>query len=89
MRIKIIEAMALGRTVISTSIGAEGIDYTDKLNIFIANTAEEWIETLNFLFQNQEKLMEVGAAAQDLIRKEHDINILGADLITYYKTKLL
>ena len=89
MRIKIIEAMALGRTVISTSIGAEGIDYTDKLNIFIANTAEEWIETLNFLFQNQEKLMEVGAAAKDLIRKEHDINILGADLITYYKTKLL
>lgn len=89
MRIKIIEAMALGRTVISTTIGAEGIDYTDKVNIFIANTAEEWIATLDYLFQNQNKLLEVGKAAQELIRKEHDINILGQNLINYYKTKLL
>ena len=89
MRIKIIEAMALGRTVISTTIGAEGIDYTDKVNIFIANTDQEWIDTLTYLYQNQNILMDVGKAAQDLIRKEHDVNILGKNLINHYKTNLL
>ena len=29
MRVKIIEGMALGRVIISTAIGAEGIDYKD------------------------------------------------------------
>ena len=32
MRIKIIEGMVLGKMVITTSIGAEGINYTDKKN---------------------------------------------------------
>lgn len=89
MRIKIIEAMALGKTVISTRIGAEGINYTDKKNIFIANTPQEWINTLNFLFQNPEKLNETGKAAQALIKAEHDIQKLGANLIARYKKELV
>lgn len=88
MRIKIVEAMALGRTVISTAIGAEGINYTDKKNIFIANTPEEWINTLTFLYKNPEKLKEVGKAGQELIKTEHDIQKLGYDLINRYKNEL-
>ncbi len=40
MRIKIIEGMALGRVIISTTIGAEGIDYKDGQNILIANNCK-------------------------------------------------
>lgn len=89
MRIKIIEAMALGRTVISTTIGAEGIEYTDRKNIYIADTAEEWINVLTYLFHNQGQLMEVGKAAQELIKEKHDINKLGLELISHYETNLL
>ena len=39
LRIKIIEGMALGKTIISTTIGAQGIPYTDQENILIANTS--------------------------------------------------
>jgi glycosyltransferase involved in cell wall biosynthesis len=40
MRIKIIEAMAHGKTIVSTTVGAEGIDYKDGENILIADSKE-------------------------------------------------
>jgi hypothetical protein len=40
MRIKVAEGLALGKVIISTSIGAEGIEYSDGINILIANTPE-------------------------------------------------
>jgi len=88
MRIKIIEAMALGRTVLSTSIGAEGIDYENNKNIFIADTPEEWIAILIKLSENKEILKTTALNAQALIKKEHDINKLGTELIHFYKQEL-
>ena len=38
MRIKIIEGMALGKVIISTTIGAEGINCTSGENIIIADS---------------------------------------------------
>ena len=35
LRIKILEGMAMGKTIISTTIGASGIHYQDKKNILI------------------------------------------------------
>ena len=89
MRIKIIEAMALGRTVISTSIGAEGIEYTDKKNIFIADTPEEWIEILTELGKDKNKLEQTALEAQKLIQKKHDINVLGTELVNFYKKEII
>ncbi|SDP75387.1 glycosyltransferase [Selenomonas ruminantium] len=42
-RVKIIESFAYGMPVISTTIGAEGIDYTDGVNILIADDVETFI----------------------------------------------
>lgn len=84
MRVKIIEAMALGRTVISTSIGAEGINYENNKNIFIADTLDEWINILNKLSQNRQLLIDTGKAGQDLIKRDHNIDKLGAELVDFY-----
>lgn len=84
MRVKIIEALALGRTVISTRIGAEGINYENNKNIFIADTAEEWISILNKLSNNKQLLIDTGKAGQDLAKQDHNITKLAADLINFY-----
>jgi glycosyltransferase involved in cell wall biosynthesis len=39
-RLKIFEAMAMGKAVVSTSIGAEGLDVNDGRDLIIADTAE-------------------------------------------------
>src|SRR5690242_15998440 len=46
MRIKIIEGMALAKTIVSTSIGAEGIHYINERNILIANDADSFAEAV-------------------------------------------
>lgn len=88
MRVKIIEAMALGRTVISTSIGAEGINYENNKNIFIADTPEEWINILHKLSEDKQLLLDIGKAGQDLVKRDHNINKLGTELVHFYKNIL-
>lgn len=65
IRVKIIEAMNLGKTIITTSVGAEGIGATHQKNIFICDTPQSFIETLVFCFENKEKSLQVGSAAKE------------------------
>jgi glycosyltransferase involved in cell wall biosynthesis len=44
MRVKIIEGMALGRIVITTTVGAEGIECEDGKNILIANSPDQFYD---------------------------------------------
>lgn len=46
MRVKIIEAMALGRAIISTSVGAESIAYTHGKDILIADNEDGFAEAV-------------------------------------------
>lgn len=85
IRVKIIEAMAMGIPVISTSIGAEGIHYLPGKNIFIANTAKEFTDTIAELSSNPQKLSEVGEQGKILVMKEHNMPSLMDKLNEYYK----
>jgi glycosyltransferase involved in cell wall biosynthesis len=46
IRMKIAEAMALGKTVLSTDVAAEGLSIENGVHILIANTASEFISQL-------------------------------------------
>ena len=48
-RVKIIEAFSRGMPVISTSIGAEGLQYSNNENMLIANTKDQFISTITSL----------------------------------------
>lgn len=85
IRIKIIESMALGKAVISTKIGAEGIHYTDGKNILIANTAEEFCKSIEYLFNNPSKAKEIGENARKLILEKHNSEKLIQELISFYQ----
>ena len=50
MRIKIIEAMTLGRCVLTTTVGGEGIDGTDGREWLVADTPAAWADTLTRCF---------------------------------------
>lgn len=76
IRVKIVEAMALGKTIISTEIGAEGIDYTDGENIMIANSQKEFIERISACVVNKEKCITLGINA----RKFAEINFSAAQV---------
>jgi len=41
-RLKVYEAMAMGKALVSTSIGAEGLDFTDGRDLYIADDAKSF-----------------------------------------------
>ena len=63
-RIKVYEAMAMGTPVISTSIGAEGLDYTHGRNIQIADTAEAFAAEAVALLESPARAGELAAEAR-------------------------
>ncbi len=85
IRVKIIESMSLGKTVVSTSVGAEGINYTDKKNILIADTPEEFTSAIAYLYNNPRYAEEMGRNARELVRQDHDIEKIIGQLLAFYQ----
>lgn len=67
IRIKILEAMALGKTIVTTQIGAEGIGATHNENILIADSPEEFVACLQDCFIHPDKSIELGKKAQEFV----------------------
>ena len=84
IRVKIIEAMSVGKTVISTSIGAEGIDYTDGKNILIANTPDEFVKQIKRCLEDDEFCSQIGRNAYDLVANHYNNDLLTKKLISFY-----
>jgi polysaccharide biosynthesis protein PslH len=69
MRIKLIEAMTLCKPVISTSIGAEGVEVENGKDIVIADTPDEMIFRIKQLFNNPEAANFIGQNAGEKAKK--------------------
>ncbi|MBP5547720.1 MAG: glycosyltransferase family 4 protein [Bacteroidales bacterium] len=84
MRIKIIEAMALGKTVVTTNIGASGIQYSDGENLLIANTPEEFMTQLKRCTLDKELLRRIGDNARALVKKQYSNQAITTCLTQFY-----
>lgn len=80
IRIKILEAMALGKTIIATSKGAEGIDGENGKHFMLANTAEEFSTALSFCFNNPEQAKQIGEQAKAWVAQHFDRQLIFAEL---------
>lgn len=71
-RLKILEAMALGRPVISTSLGAEGLDVVDGESILLAETAEQFATHLVALASSPELRARLARNGRALVEARYD-----------------
>lgn len=88
MRIKIVEGMALGKPIVTTSIGTEGIETSQGENILIADDAESFSEAIFSLVENKETYNMIGKKAIDFIREKFDNLALAEKLIDFYTKNL-
>lgn len=72
MRAKILEGMALGKVVLTTTVGLEGINAIDRKEVLIADTAEQFIDALEFCTRQKEALQQIGERARRLVTTEYD-----------------
>ncbi len=85
IRIKIIESMALGKTVITTRVGAEGILYDEDANIIIAETKAKMIEAIRMVDENPQMAVEIGKAARKLVEDRYDNRKIINRLTRFYE----
>lgn len=86
MRVKILEGLATGKIIITTSIGAEGINYIDGKNLFIADTPKEFMEVIKKLSVEPELIKSVSSEAQKLAYLEYDNKIISERLVSFYRS---
>ncbi len=72
MRIKIIEGLSVGKAIVSTTLGAEGIKITNRQNILLADTIEEFANCILELSINKEFFDEICKNALDVVYQYYD-----------------
>jgi len=88
LRIKIIEGMAMGNAIISTTIGAEGIDYTNGESILIADTHIEFLKAVERCFADKEYCSQLGKNARKLIEEKYSLERVIKKLLAFYQKVL-
>ncbi len=81
MRAKIIEAMALGKVVITTSIGLEGIEAQDAFDVCLANSPDEFINVIQDLINYPDKMAQIGINARNNIMNNYESVTMGKKLL--------
>jgi len=74
----------LGKTVITTMVGAEGILYTEDTNIIIAENKAKMAETIRRINENPAIAEEIGRAARKLVEEIYDNRKITERLLTFY-----
>jgi glycosyltransferase involved in cell wall biosynthesis len=88
MRIKIIEGMALGKPIVTTDIGTEGIPTIDDENIMIANDAGQFVESINRLIGDRNLFDQIGRNAIGFIQEKFDNLSQASALVEFYNQHL-
>jgi polysaccharide biosynthesis protein PslH len=82
-RLKLLEAMSMGNPVVSTTIGAEGIDYINGKHLLVADTAIGFADQIVTLINNSEHFDIMRTSALDFVKSKYSWEIIGDDLNNY------
>ncbi len=69
MQNKLLEAMAMGLPCITTSLANDAIKGIHGTHIFVADTRDEFIQTIQELLENEELRTEIGQNAKDYVQQ--------------------
>jgi glycosyltransferase involved in cell wall biosynthesis len=76
-RLKILEAAASGVPVVSTSVGAEGLDLVNGEEILLRDDPAEFAEAVGGLLADAGARRRQAAAARARVERQHDWNVIG------------
>lgn len=84
VRIKIFQAMAMGKTVVTTAVGAEGIEARPGEELILAESPEAFSAEIKALAARPERLKTIGAAARRLMETRYNRKKLMSALLERY-----
>jgi glycosyltransferase involved in cell wall biosynthesis len=88
IRIKILEALSLGLAVVSTRMGAEGMDVTHGQQLLLAETAQEFADAVCWLQQHPQEAAAMGRRGQAWVRSSFNRLQLSQTAVAFYQQLL-
>ena len=88
MRVKILEGMALKKTIVTTSLGMEGIDAGHGKELLIADTPEAFKQAIELALSDQNLRDNIGKSAQEFVQQYYDHTTIASRLIEKYRQLL-
>jgi sugar transferase (PEP-CTERM/EpsH1 system associated) len=79
-RLKIFEAMAMGKAVVSTTVGAEGLPVTDGEHIMLADEPRTFAAAVVRLMRDADRRRKIGSAARALVVERYDWSAVAGEL---------
>jgi len=84
-RLKILEALAMEKPVVSTSIGAEGLNLISNQHLLIADEPLDFAESIITLLRNKNLARHLGKVGRKVIEEKFGWGIIGEKLNEVYK----
>ncbi len=78
-RLKIFEAMAMGRAVVSTTVGAEGLPVTSGQDVVIADEPARFAQAVVHMIRDTDARRRIEAAARRLVVERYDWSAVAED----------
>jgi glycosyltransferase involved in cell wall biosynthesis len=88
IRIKILEAMALGRPVVTTPIGIEGIPARNQVEVMVSGDPESFKDQIIRLCQEDETAMGMVREGRKLIQENFDTFELSTRITRFFKAQV-
>lgn len=85
LRMKTIEAMALGKLVITTSVGMQGLEANPNTHILRADTLEEWLQAVQTVFGDKETAAKIAQDGKSWALENFSYQSLATALLKEYK----
>jgi glycosyltransferase involved in cell wall biosynthesis len=83
-RLKILEALGAGLPVVATTIGAEGIEAKDGVDLLIADSADDFADRCVSLLQDAGLRERLAAAGKLLIKEKYDVSTMSEKVLRCY-----
>lgn len=88
IRIKVLEGMAMGKPVITTQVGIEGIGATHGKEALVSDSPEEWTELLAMLLTRDEEATRMGLNGREFVTQNFDTFEVATRLSQFYNTQV-
>ena len=85
MRMKILDAAASCRPIVTTAVGVEGLDFRHEQSCLIADTPADFAHALNSLVNDGAKMKELGTHAQAVFQEKYSVEALAKVRNNIYK----
>ena len=81
MRVKILEGMALGKVVLTTTMGLEGILAQNGQEVLVADSAKAFVQAIEFCLNHPRQMLEIGHKARTFALQHFDSKSMAKALL--------